>query len=85
LFKNMLRFLSGAIAGWALFGVLAFGQAGTGEIAGTVKDTSGAVLPGVKLTIIHRERQLSREWTTGNDSGFFASALPAANIPSRPS
>ena len=35
------------------------GQAGTGEIVGSVRDTTGAVLPGVKLTLTHRTRAAS--------------------------
>jgi carboxypeptidase family protein len=42
-----------------------------GHISGTVTDSSGAVLPGVKLTLVNEATQARRELTT-DQSGFFA-------------
>ncbi len=45
-------------------------QTGMGTIQGTVRDPSGAVIPGAKVTITHV--QTSRAWTvTSNAVGFF--------------
>ena len=45
------------VATTALFPAVAFAQAVYGSIGGTVKDPSGAVLPGVTVTITSVERQ----------------------------
>ncbi len=50
----------------------AAGQSFTGTILGTVKDSSGAVVPGVEMTIVHL--QTNREIkTTTNDRGEYVS------------
>jgi len=46
------------------------GQTGSGSIQGTVKDSTGAVVPGVTATITHA--QTSRQYTTtSTDVGFY--------------
>jgi hypothetical protein len=51
-----------SVAGWA--------QTGTGNIQGTVRDTTGAVLPGAKVSITHT--QTARQYsTTSTEVGFF--------------
>ena len=46
-----------ALAAFLLaLGVPAFAQRTTGSISGVVKDTSGAVLPGVTVTVDRRQR-----------------------------
>lgn len=48
----------------------AFPQAGAGSVQGTVKDTSGAVLPGARLAITHT--QTAQEFrTSSNQVGFY--------------
>ncbi len=47
-----------------------FGQTGMGNIQGTVKDASGAVVPGAKVAVTHVET--AREYSTlSNGSGFY--------------
>jgi hypothetical protein len=41
-----------------------------GQISGTVKDASGAVLPGVKVSITNEETKLTRTLTS-NETGFY--------------
>jgi hypothetical protein len=53
------------------------GQAGTAEIAGSVKDMTGADLPNVKLTLIDQRNLRSREWITGSSGTYVVPALPA--------
>ncbi|MCC6539224.1 MAG: carboxypeptidase regulatory-like domain-containing protein, partial [Bryobacterales bacterium] len=57
----------------------AFAQssAGGGSIQGTVKDPTGAVLPGAKITIRHLESGRATT-TVANAEGFFAT--PPLNI-----
>jgi hypothetical protein len=54
----------------------AYGQAGTGEIAGTVRDATGAVLANVKLTLTRRNSGRERDVTTDADGAYVAAALP---------
>ena len=51
---------------------LAFGQA-TAQISGTVRDQSGAVLPGVEITATRTDTGIARNVVTnetGNDEWF---------------
>jgi hypothetical protein len=61
--------------------VLAFAQGGArGAILGTVKDASGAVIPGAKVEIINMDTNLvERTVTTGNDGAFRAAFLPVGD------
>src|SRR5919204_3482690 len=53
------------------------GQVTTATLYGVVQDTSGAVLPGVSVTVTHQGTNLTRE-TVSDDRGEFAlPALPA--------
>jgi hypothetical protein len=47
-----------------------FAQGLTGQISGTVTDSSGGVLPGVTVTIRNAGTGLTRETTTGGDGVF---------------
>ena len=51
-------------------------QAGTGQIVGTVFDTSGAVVPNAKVTVVSKEMGLTRELQTGNAGDYRAVLLP---------
>src|SRR6516165_1545137 len=53
-----------------------WGQAGTGEIDGTVRDSTGAVLPNVKVTLTQQESGASREVVTNSGGTFVAASLP---------
>jgi hypothetical protein len=51
-------------------------QSATSEIIGTVRDTTGAVLPGVKVTITHQSNGLERQLTTDSGGNYAAPSLP---------
>jgi len=53
-----------------LFGTLGFGQSFRGTILGTVRDSSGAVLPGVMITVTNVGTNVSRTAVT-NETGDF--------------
>ena len=55
---------------------LAVAQSATSEIVGTVKDATGAVMPGVALTITHQGTGQVRRITTDNSGDFVAPSLP---------
>jgi hypothetical protein len=59
-----------------LFGANGSGQTATGEIAGTVRDSTGAVLPGVTLTITHQASGQQRQLATDANGNYRVPALP---------
>src|SRR5258708_10578398 len=56
-----------------------FAQAPTATILGTIKDASGGVVPGAKVTIRSTESDFSRTVTTSDDGAFRVPALPVGN------
>ena len=56
-------------------GALARAQTNTGEIAGTVRDGSGGVMPGATVTARHSTAGLTVERVTDADGRFFLPAL----------
>lgn len=52
-------------------------QAPTGTIAGTVTDSSGALLAGAHVSIVNRETGQARAITTLTDGAYSAAALPS--------
>jgi outer membrane receptor protein involved in Fe transport len=54
----------------------ALAQSATGEIQGTVVDSSGAVLPGVTISIVNTATGATREAVTGADGLFAVPGLP---------
>ena len=56
--------------------VRAQGQAG--KISGVVRDTTGAVIPGVTVTATNRASNDSETTTTGNDGSYSLSVAPGA-------
>jgi len=59
-----------AVAAVALWSAAAFAQVSFGRLAGTVFDNSGAVLPGVTVTLSNEERGQTQT-TTSSDTGAF--------------
>jgi hypothetical protein len=51
-------------------------QSATGEMLGTVRDVTGAVLPGVQLTITHQGTGQKRRVIADSSGGFVVPALP---------
>ncbi len=67
-FSVFLILISMAAVAWA--------QAPTGDISGTVFDESGAVVPAATVTIVNKATGLSRTAHTGADGIFGATSLP---------
>ncbi|PYS17098.1 MAG: hypothetical protein DMG15_00285 [Acidobacteria bacterium] len=55
---------------------LIFGQGGTATILGVVHDTTGAVLPGVTITVKHVDSGLTRTVVSSEQGGYVAPFLP---------
>ena len=60
----------------ALGSCLAFGQGSTAAISGVVRDTTGAVIPGVMITAKHIESGLTRAAVTNETGGYSLQLLP---------
>src|SRR2546426_1872620 len=61
---------------WLLIPPAAFGQASSANLTGTVKDTSGGVLPGVTITAKNIATNESRTTVTAADGLYRLSNLP---------
>ena len=58
-----------------LLPALAFSQATTGTLTGTVHDASGAVVPAASITIRNVNTGVNSHWTTGDAGTFTAPTL----------
>jgi hypothetical protein len=54
-------------------------QAPVGSLMGTAHDSTGAIMPGVKVTVINKDTGLQRQMTTSGEGIFNAASLPAGN------
>src|SRR6516164_1126718 len=55
---------------------LAYAQSSTAAILGVVRDTSGALVPGVNVTVKHIESGLTRMVISGENGGYNIQFLP---------
>src|SRR5215510_15955153 len=62
------------LAGWG--GTSAFAQNFSATISGVVRDTTGAVIPGVTVTAKHTESGLTRTVTTNENGDYRLPSLP---------
>ena len=79
--RNLVRWLGGVLAAWALLFLAAGGltaQTSTGTIRGVVRDSSGAPLNEAEITISNTETGLSRRATTLGDGTYYVAGLPPA-------
>src|SRR5881396_839699 len=70
------RFVTAIVAIIALGTSLSFAQTSTATILGTVKDTSGALVPGVSITVKHTESGLTRTVVSGERGAYSMPLLP---------
>ncbi|HSK70766.1 MAG TPA: TonB-dependent receptor, partial [Pyrinomonadaceae bacterium] len=68
--KKKFKFLTLLLSLIFCLSAAAFGQETTGNIEGTVKDPTGAVVPNVTLTITNASRSTTGTTTTGTSTGF---------------
>ena len=60
----------------ALGSCAVFGQVSTAAISGVVRDASGAVVPGVTVTVKHVESGLTRTAVTNETGSYTVQLLP---------
>src|SRR2546427_1489065 len=70
------RFVAAIVALIALGTCLSFAQTSTATILGTVKDTSGALVPGVSIIVKHTESGLTRTVVSGERGSYTVPLLP---------
>src|SRR5436189_6302120 len=74
---SVLGRVTAAIVSFVALGTpLIFGQGGTATISGVVRDTSGALVPGVTITVKHVDSGLIRTVMTSETGNYSAPALP---------
>jgi Carboxypeptidase regulatory-like domain len=77
--KSLIRLqtpLIGIMIGIALASGLVFGQGSSAAISGLVRDTTGAVLPGVNITAKNVDSGLTRTTISSENGGYNLPALP---------
>jgi len=62
-----------------LFSETAWSQVSTGTISGTVKDTSGAAVPAVRVVVLNEGTGISRTVETDAEGGYTAPSLSLGN------
>src|SRR5689334_17116398 len=71
------RLIAGLLLTWVVFTAgLAPAQVTTATILGTVYDSSGAAIPGAKVTAANVATGLKHETTTGPDGSYVLPLLP---------
>src|SRR5881628_1550581 len=70
------RFVAAIVALIAFGTCLSFAQTSTATTLGTVKDTSGALIPGVSITVKHTETGLTRAAISGETGDYNVPLLP---------
>ncbi len=75
--NELLRMLFVAIAAGVLLSIpSAYAQVVTGSMIGTITDSSGAVVPGAKVTITDQATSVPRVFTTDQAGVYSVTALP---------
>src|SRR2546422_4072047 len=70
------RFVTALVATIALGTSLVFAQTSMATILGTVRDTSGALVPGVSITVKHTESGLTRTVVSSERGSYNVPLLP---------
>ncbi len=73
--RHLVSLLNLAI--WGAVSCLA--QAPVGSLLGTAHDSTGAIMPGVTVTVTNKDTGLQRNMTTSAEGIFSAASLPAGN------
>src|SRR3989442_6321130 len=70
------RFVTAIVVLIALGTCLSFAQTSTATILGVVRDASGALIPGVNISVKHTESGLTRTAISAEHGGFQGPVLP---------
>ena len=73
---SLLTCASAVLAAFMSMTATSLAQTATGQITGTVRDASGAVMTGVKVIVTNQQTGLTRETKTGASGDFVIPLLP---------
>lgn len=73
------RLLAIAVLGLCGFGSAHAQATGSGDIRGTVTDSTGALLPGVTVTVTNNDTGVSRSYVTNHDGLYDTNAIVVGN------
>src|SRR2546425_7218011 len=74
--KRITLYLLAVLIGISVVGRTAWAQATTAQISGTVKDQSGAVLPGVEITATQTATGAKRSVVSNETGNYVLASLP---------
>lgn len=75
--RRPLHAIAGAfLAALVLAAPALHAQTATGQITGTIRDATGAVMPDVKVVVTNLQNGLTRETKTGGNGGYVIPLLP---------
>ncbi len=72
----LLTFASAVLAAFVSMTSTSSAQTATGQITGTVRDATGAVMSGVKVVVTNQQTGLTRETKTGANGDYVIPLLP---------
>ena len=72
----LVAFASALLAAFVSVPSTLSAQTATGQITGTVRDATGAVMPGVKVVVTNQQTGLTRETKTGSNGDYVIPLLP---------
>ena len=73
---SLLTLASAVLAAFVSMTSTSSAQTATGQITGTVRDATGAVMPGVKVVVTNQQTGLTRETKTGANGDYVIPLLP---------
>src|SRR5439155_10151759 len=74
--RSFERFVTAILVLMALPACLVFAQTSTATILGVVKDTTGALIPGVSITIKHTDTGQTRTAISSETGDYIVALLP---------
>jgi outer membrane receptor protein involved in Fe transport len=74
--SRLLTLIYGLLAAPAIFTATASAQTATGQITGTARDATGAVMSGVKVVVTNQQTGLTRETKTAGNGDYVVPLLP---------
>ena len=73
---RLLTFASAVLAAFVSMTSTSSAQTATGQITGTVRDATGAVMPGVKVVVTNEQTGLTRQTISGANGEYVIPLLP---------